>query len=109
MQIQSDFIFLGSKISVDGDCSYEMKRRLLFGRKAMTDLDSVLKSRGITLSTKVHIVKAMVFQVVMYGGESWTIKMVTTVLYGGQQKRHRCKEQTFGLYRRRRGWDDLRE
>ena len=74
MQIQSDFIFLGSKISVDGDCSYEMKRRLLFGRKAMTDLDSVLKSRGITLSTKVHIVKAMVFPVSMYGLESWTIK-----------------------------------
>ena len=70
----SDFIFLGSKISVDGDCSYEMKRRLLFGRKAMIDLDSVLESRGITLPTKVHIVKTMVFPVVVYGCESWTIK-----------------------------------
>ena len=88
----SDFIFLGSKISVDGDCSYEMKRRLLFGRKAMIDLDSVLESRGITLPTKVHIVKTMVFPVVVYGCESWTIKMVTTTLYTGQQKRHRCKE-----------------
>ena len=69
----SDFIFLGSKITVDGDCSHEIKRRLLLGRKAMTNLDSVLKSRDITLSTKVHIVKAMVFPVVMYGCESWTI------------------------------------
>ena len=85
---RSDFIFLGSKIRVDGDCSYEMKRRLLFGRKAMTDLDSVLESRGITLPTKVHIVKTMVFPLVVYGCESWTIKMVTTTLYAGQQKRH---------------------
>jgi len=77
---------------VDGDCSYEMKRRLLFGRKAMTDLDSVLESRGITLPTKVHIVKTMVFPLVVYGCESWTIKMVTTTLYAGQQKRLRCKE-----------------
>ena len=89
---RSDFIFLGSKIRVDGDCSYEMKRRLLFGRKAMTDLDSVLESRGITLPTKVHIVKTMVFPLVVYGCESWTIKMVTTTLYAGQQKRLRCKE-----------------
>ena len=89
---QSDFIFLGSKISVDGDWSDEMKRRLLFGRKAMTDLDSVLTSRGITLPTKVRIVKAMVFPVVMYGCESWTIKMVTTTLYAGQQKRQSFKE-----------------
>ena len=66
----TDFIFLGSKISTDGDCSHEIKRHLLLGRKAMTNLDSILKSRDITLLTKVHIVKAMVFQVVMYGCES---------------------------------------
>ena len=70
----SDFIFLGSKITTDGDCSHEIKRRLLLGRKVMTDLDSILKSRDITLSTKVHLVKAMVFPIVMYGCESWTIK-----------------------------------
>ena len=70
----TDFIFLGSKITADGDCSHEIKRCLLFGRKAMTNLDSVLKSRDITLPTKVHLVKAMVFPVVMYGGESWTLK-----------------------------------
>ena len=69
----SDFIFLGSKITADGDCSHEIKRCLLLGRKVMTKLDSILKSRGITLSTKVRLVKAMVFQVVMYGCESWTI------------------------------------
>ena len=70
----SDFIFLGSKISADGDCSHEIKRRLLLGRKAMTNLDSILKSRGITLPTRVCLVKAMVFPVVMYGCESWSIK-----------------------------------
>ena len=70
----SDFIFLGSKITADGDCSHEIKRRLLLGRKVMTNLDSVLKSRGITLPTKVRLVKAMVFPVVMYGCESWTVK-----------------------------------
>ena len=70
----SDFIFLGSKITADGDCSHEIKRRLLLGRKVMTNLDSMLKSRDITLPTKVHLVKAMVFPVVMYGCESWTIK-----------------------------------
>ena len=70
----SDFIFLGSKITADGDCSHEIKRRLLFRRKVMTNLDSILKSRDITLSTKVHLVKAMVFPVVMYGCESWPIK-----------------------------------
>ena len=70
----ADFIFLGSKIIADGYCSYEIKRCLLFGRKVMTNLDSILKSRDITLSTKVHLVKAMVFPVVMYGYESWTIK-----------------------------------
>ena len=70
----TDFIFLGSKITVDGDCSHEIKRRLLLGRKAMTNLDSILKSRDISLPTKVHLVKAMVFLVVMYGCESWTIK-----------------------------------
>ena len=70
----AEFIFLSSKITVDGDCSHEIKRCLLLGRKAMTNLDSILKSRDITLSTKVHLVKAMVFPVVMYGCESWTIK-----------------------------------
>ena len=70
----TDFIFLGSKITADGECSHEIKRRLLLGRKSMTNLDSILKSREITLPTKVHIVKAMVFPVVMYGCESWTIK-----------------------------------
>ena len=70
----TDFIFLGSKITVDGDCSYEIKRCLLLGRKVMTNLDSLLKSRDITLPTKVHLVKAMVFPIVMYGCESWTIK-----------------------------------
>ena len=70
----ADFIFLGSKITADGDCSHEIKRRLLFGRKVMTNLNSILKSRDITLSTKVHLVKAMVFPVVMYGRESWNIK-----------------------------------
>ena len=70
----ADFIFLGSKITADGDCSHEIKRRLLIGRKVMTNLDSILKSRHITLSTKVHLVKAMVFPVVMYGCESWTMK-----------------------------------
>ena len=70
----ADFIFLGSKITADGDCSHEIKRHLLLGRKAMTNLDSVLKSRDITLPTKVHLVKAVVFPIVMYGCESWTIK-----------------------------------
>ena len=69
-----DFILGGSKITADGDCSHEIKRRLLLGRKVMTNLDSILKSRDITLSTKVHLVKAMVFPVVVYGCESWTIK-----------------------------------
>ena len=69
-----DFIFLGSKITADGDCSHETKRHLLLGRKVMANLDSILKSRDITLSTKVHLVKAMVFPVVMYGCESWAIK-----------------------------------
>ena len=69
-----DFIFLGSKITSDGDCSHEIKRHLLLGRKVMTNLDSILKSRDITLPTKVHLVKAMVFQVVMYRYESWTVK-----------------------------------
>ena len=70
----TDFIFLGSKITADGNCSHEIKGHLLLGRKAMTNLDSILKSRGITLPTKVHLVKAMVFPVVMYGCKSWTIK-----------------------------------
>ena len=70
----ADFIFLGSKITADGDCSHEIKRRLLLGRKVMTNLDSIFKSRDVTLWTKVHLVKAMVFPVVMYGCESWTVK-----------------------------------
>ena len=74
METVADFIFLGSKITVDGDCSHEIKRHLLLGRKVMTKLDSILKTRDITLSTKVHLVKAMVFPVVLYGCESWTIK-----------------------------------
>ena len=74
METVSGFIFLGYKITADGDCSREIKRRLLLGRKVMTNLDSVLKSRDITLPTKVHVVKAMVFPVVMYGRESWTVK-----------------------------------
>ena len=73
-ETMSDFIFLGSKITADGDCSHEIKRRLLFGRKVMTNLDSILKSRDITLPTKFRLVKAMVFPVVMYGCESWTVK-----------------------------------
>ena len=74
LETVTNFIFLGSKITADGDCSHEIKRHLLFGRKAVTNLDSILKSRDITLPTKVHIVKAMVFPVVMSGCESWTIK-----------------------------------
>ena len=74
METVKDFIFLGSKMTADGDCSHEIKRHLLLGRKAMTNLDSISKSRDITLPTKVRLVKAMVFPVVMYGCESWTIK-----------------------------------
>ena len=74
MEAMTDFIFLGSQITVDGDCNHEIKRHLLLGRKAMTNLDSILKSRGISLLTKIHIVKAMVFPVVMYRCESCTIK-----------------------------------
>ena len=74
METVTDLTFLGSKITADGDCSHEIKRCLLLGRKAMTNLDSILKSREITLQTKVHLVKAMVFPVVMYGCESWTVK-----------------------------------
>ena len=74
MERVADFIFLGSKITADGDCSHEIKRHLLLGRKVMTNLDSILKSRDITLPTNVHLVKAMVFPVVIYGCESWTIK-----------------------------------
>ena len=74
METVSDFIFFGSKITADGDCGHEIKRRLLLGRKVMTKLDSILKSRDITLPTKVRLVKAMVFSVVMYVYESWTVK-----------------------------------
>ena len=78
METVRDFIFLGSKITADGDCSHEIKRHLLLGRKAMTNLDSILKSRDINLPTKIHLVKAMVFPVVMYGCESCTIKKLST-------------------------------
>ena len=74
MEIVTDFIFLGSKITADGECSHEVKRRLLLGRKVMTNLDSILKSRDVTLPTKVRLVKAMVFPVVMHGCQSWTVK-----------------------------------
>ena len=74
METVSDFVFWGSKITVDDDCSHEIKRRLHLGKKVMTNLDSILKSRDVTLSTKMHLVKAMVFPMVMYGCESWTIK-----------------------------------
>ena len=74
LETVSDFIFLGSKITADGDCSHEIKRHLLLGRKVMTNLDSILKSRDFTFPTMVHLVKAMVFPVVMYGCESWTMK-----------------------------------
>ena len=77
MEIVTDFLSLGSKITVDGDCSHEIKRRLLLGRKAMTSLDSILKSRDITLPTKIHLLKTIVFPVVMYGCESWTMKKVS--------------------------------
>ena len=75
---ETDFIFGGSKITADGDCSHEIERRLLLGRKVMTNLDSILKSKDITLLTKFHLVKTMVFPVVMYGRESWTMKKVST-------------------------------
>ena len=80
METVREFIFLGSKITADGDCSHEIKRHLLLGRKAMTHLDSILKNRDITLPTKIHLVKAMVFPVVMYRCESWTIKLSTKEL-----------------------------
>ena len=83
----TDFIFLSSKIIADGDCSHEIKRRLLLGRKVMSNLDSILKSRGITLPTKIHLVKTMFFQVVMYGCESWTVK-----------KAERLRTDTFELW-----------
>ena len=78
VEIVTDFIVLVSKITADDDCSHEIKRRILLGRKVMTNLDSILKSRDITLPTKVHLVKAMVFPVVMYGCESWTVKRLST-------------------------------
>ena len=74
LETATDFIFLGSKITADGDCSHEIKRHLLLGRKVMTNIDSILKSRDITFSKKIHLVKAMVFPVVMYGYENWTVK-----------------------------------
>ena len=91
METVADFIFLGSKITADGDCSHEIKRHFLLGRKVMTNLDSILKSRDITLPTKVCLVKTMVFPVVMYGCESWTIKK-TVVLEKTLECRLNCKE-----------------
>ena len=93
METVTDFIFLGPQITADGDHSHEIERRFFLGRKAMTNLDSIFKSRDITLSTKVCLVKAMVFPVVMYGCESWTINI----------------EQSYGLCGRGRGWEDLGE
>ena len=90
LETVADFIFLGSKITADGHCSHEIKRYLLLGRKAMTNLDSILKSRDITLSTKAHLVKAMVFPLVMYGCESWTIKKAE------------CRTDAFELWCQRR-------
>ena len=81
LEIVTDFILGGSKITAVGDCSHEIKRRLLLGRKAMTNLDSILKSTDITLPTKVHLVKAMVFPVVMYGCESWTIRKAEELMF----------------------------
>ena len=88
----ADFIFWGSKITADGDCSHEIKRRLLLGRKVMTNLDSIFKSRDITLPTKVHLVKAMVFLVVMYGCESWTVKKAERLLEKTLESPLDCKE-----------------
>ena len=87
METVRDFTFLGSKITVDGDCSHEIKRCLLLGRKAMTNLDSILKSRDTTLPTKVHLVKSMVFPVVMYECESWTIKKVGIYMHPTREHR----------------------
>ena len=96
METVRDFIFLGSKITADGDCSHEIKRRLILGRKAMKNLDSILKSREITLLTKVHLAKANVFPIVMYGWESWTIKKAerqrTVVLEKTLESPLDCKE-----------------
>ena len=91
MDTVTDFIFLGSKITAGGDCSHEIKRRLLLGKNAMTNLDNILESRDVTLLTKVHLVKAMVFPVVMYGCESWTIK-----------KAECCRIEVFELWSWRR-------
>ena len=90
METVTDFLFLGSKITVDGDCSHEIKRCLLLGRKGLTNMDSLSKSRDITLPTKVHILKAMIFPVVMYGCESWTIKKaehqrINTFVFGARE------------------------
>ena len=97
MEIVTDFIFVGSKITVDGDCSHEIKKRLLLGRKAMTNLDSILKSRDITLLTKVHIVKAMVFPVVVYGCKSWTRKKFSSVAQSCQTLCDPMNRSTPGL------------
>ena len=92
MKTVTDFLFLGSKITADGDCTHEIKRCLLFGRKAFANLDGVLKSRDVTLPTKVHVVKAMVFPVVMYGCESWTIKKAFCGVGEDSESPLDCKE-----------------
>ena len=85
MEVMTDSLFLGSKITADGDCSHEIRRRLLLGRKAMTNLDSVLKSKDNSLPTKVHIIKAMVFSVVTYGCDSWTVKKAECLRIGASE------------------------
>ena len=102
----ADFIFLGSKITTDGDCSHEIKRRLLLGRKVMTNLDSILKSKDITLPTKVQLVKAMVFPVVMYGCESWTVKKAEHQSIGASGSISPSSEYS-GLISFRTDWLDL--
>ena len=102
METVRDFIFLGSQITADGDCSHEIKRCLLLGRKAMTNLDTILKNRGITLPTKVHLVKAMVFPVVMFGCESWTIKKRKS--FGGVSSKRVALHRTVQLQLLQRYW-----
>ena len=95
METVTDFTFLGAKITADGDCSHERKRHLLLGRKAMTNLDSILKSRDITLSTKVHLAKAMAFPVVMYRYESWTIKKAECRRIDACEKQNQCVAEDY--------------
>ena len=98
METVTDFIFLGSKITADGDCSHEIKRPLLLGRKAMTNIDSILKNRDITLPTNIHIVKALVFPVVMYGCQSWTIKNPDPGKDRRQEEKGMTEDEMIGWY-----------